>query len=483
MIIRSGRSLCVSKGASDFINLKHPCSRESFRLIQMKYFSTNRKSAHVSFREATLNGQPDDKGLYFPERIPQLSEEFWHGFANKSKAQIAFEVIKPYIGEDIDDETLFAICAETVNFDFPLVQITENIAALELFHGATLAFKDVGARFMSRCLKHFLREKSEKTIVIVATSGDTGGAVANGFYDVEGVEVVILYPKGKVSKVQELQLTTLGKNITALEVTGNFDDCQTLAKTALADEELKRKVFLTSANSINVARWLPQQFYYFYAFQQWNEMENGKWKMENEIQNPKSKIQNPVICVPSGNFGNICAGILAHISGLPCEKFIAATNANDVIPQFMETGKMENKNSVATLSNAMDVAHPSNFVRILEIFDNDYLNLKEKMIAVSVSDETTANTMREGYAKYNYVLDPHGAVGFYALEKYLEKQPDKKGFFLETAHPIKFDSVERIVGTYGETPESVKDLFTKTKQSIAIEANYEDLRELLLKKI
>lgn len=459
-------------------------TRNSPNQFQMRYFSTNKKSAHVSFREATLQGQPDDKGLYFPEQIPQLSEEFWRDFSEKNKEQIAFEVIKPFVGDDLTDETLFRICAETVNFDFPLVKITENIAALELFHGATLAFKDVGARFMSRCLREFSNEKSEKTIVIVATSGDTGGAVANGFYDVDGVEVVILYPRGKVSKVQELQLTTLGKNISAIEVSGNFDDCQALAKTALADENLKQKVFLTSANSINVARWLPQQFYYFYAFQQWlSEMENGKWKMENEIQNPKSEIQNPVICVPSGNFGNICAGILAHITGLPCEKFIAATNANDVIPNFLQTGKMEDKKSVATLSNAMDVAHPSNFVRILEIFDNDFLNLKEKMESVSVSDEITAETMREVYAKYNYVLDPHGAVGFYALEKYLKKNPAQKGFFLETAHPVKFDSVERVLGTYGETPESVKELFTRSQQSVKMDANYEDLRELLLKKI
>ncbi len=434
----------------------------------MQYFSTNRKSAHVSFREATLNGQPDDKGLYFPENIPQVS---WEYLREKSKEQIAFEVIKPYVGETIEDETLLNICAETVNFDFPLVKITENISTLELFHGATLAFKDVGAKFMSRCLQYFSREKQEKTIVIVATSGDTGGAVANGFYDVEGVEVVILYPKGKVSKVQELQLTTLGKNITALEVSGNFDDCQTLAKTALADENLKKQVFLTSANSINVARWLPQQFYYFYALQQW------------QIQNPKSKIQNPTVCVPSGNFGNICAGILAHISGLPCEKFIAACNANDVIPRFLQSGEMETKKSVATLSNAMDVANPSNFVRILEIFDNNYLNLKEKLEAVSISDEMTAETMREVFAKYNYVLDPHGAVGFYALKKHLEKNPNQKGIFLETAHPIKFDSVEKIIGTYGDTPETVKDLFSREKQSVAIEANYEDLKEILLKKI
>lgn len=436
----------------------------------MQYFSTNRQSARVSFREATLKGQPDDKGLYFPEQIPSLSDEFWQNFATKSKANIAFEVIKPFVGNDIDDETLFQICAETVNFDFPLVKITENISTLELFHGATLAFKDVGARFMSRCLRHFSKEKSEKTIVIVATSGDTGGAVANGFYNVDGVEVVILYPKGKVSRVQELQLTTLGKNITALEVEGTFDDCQALAKTALADDSIKSKVFLTSANSINVARWLPQQFYYFYAFQQW------------QFHNPQSAIRNPVVCVPSGNFGNICAGILAHISGLPVEKFIAATNANDVIPNFMQSGKMEEKSSVATLSNAMDVAKPSNFVRILEIFDNDYLNLKEKMESVSISDEVTANTMREVFEKYNYILDPHGAVGFRALSDYLSKN-EGEGFFLETAHPIKFDSVEQIIGTFGEIPESVKELYEKEKQSIEIKANYEDLKDLLMSKV
>ena len=428
----------------------------------MQYFSTNRKSAHVSFREATISGQPPDKGLYFPEKIPQLSEDFWKNFQTKSKEQIAFEVIKPYVGGEIPDEILFDICAETVNFDFPLVRITENIATLELFHGATLAFKDVGARFMSRCLQYFSKEKKEKTIVIVATSGDTGGAVANGFFGVEDIAVVILYPKGKVSKVQELQLTTLGGNITALEVDGNFDDCQTLAKTALADEDLKRKVFITSANSINVARWLPQQFYYFYALQQ----------RQNEVQ-------SPVICVPSGNFGNICAGILAHISGLPCEKFIAATNANDIIPKFLESGEMKLKSAVSTISNAMDVANPSNFVRILEIYDRDYLNIKEEVESISVSDEITAETMREVYKKYNYILDPHGAVGFYALSEYLKDNPHQKGIFLETAHPVKFDSVEKITGTYGKMPKSVEKLFSKTKQSTQIEANYENLRTIL----
>jgi threonine synthase len=433
----------------------------------MRYFSTNRKSAHVNFREATLQGQPDDKGLYFPEKIPMLAVDFWQNLPGKSNEQIAFEVIKPYVGATISDETLFQICAETVNFGFPLVGITKNISTLELFHGATLAFKDVGARFMSRCLRHFSNEKSEKTIVIVATSGDTGGAVANGFYAVEGIEVVILYPKGKVSRVQELQLTTLGENISALEVNGTFDDCQALAKTALADNELKQKVFLTSANSINIARWLPQQFYYFYALQQWQK--------QNE--------NAPVICVPSGNFGNLCAGILAHVSGLPCEKFVAATNANDVIPNFLQSGKMRTKSSVPTLSNAMDVGNPSNFVRIMEIFDNDFVNLKEKLEAMSVSDEKTIETMREVYEKYGYVLDPHGAVGFYALEKYLEKNPNQKGFFLETAHPVKFDSVEQIIGTYGEIPEAVKNLFSRSSQKIEMEVNYQDLKEILTAKI
>jgi len=432
----------------------------------MQYFSTNRQAAHVGFREAVLKGQPEDKGLYFPEKIARLSDVFWQNFVGKSKEQIAFEVIKPYIGNEISDDRLFEICSETVNFDFPLVSITENIATLELFHGATLAFKDVGARFMSRCLREFSKDKSEKTIVIVATSGDTGGAVANGFFGVEGTEVVILYPRGKVSEVQELQLTTLGKNIKALEVDGNFDDCQTLAKTALADAELKRKVFLTSANSINVARWLPQQFYYFYALQQW-----------------KNEFQKPVICVPSGNFGNICAGILAHISGLPCEKFIAATNANDVIPKFLDTGLMETRKSVATLSNAMDVANPSNFVRILEIFDNDYLNLKEKMLAVSVSDETTVKTMRDVFEKFGYILDPHGAVGFYALQSYLNENPNKSGIFLETAHPVKFDSVEKIIGTHGEVPESIKGLFSVSQHKTEIDTEYKNLRDILMEKV
>jgi threonine synthase len=402
-------------------------------------------------------GQPDDKGLYFPEEIPRLPPGFLARFHNKSNEQIAFEVIRPYVGDDIAEERLYEICAETVNFPFPLVSISEDISALELFHGPTLAFKDVGARFMSRCLRHFSREKSEKTIVIVATSGDTGGAVANGFFGVEGVEVVILYPKGKVSRVQELQLTTLGGNVTALEVDGVFDDCQALAKQALADADLQKRVFLTSANSINVARWLPQQFYYFYAIRDWEGAP-------------------PVISVPSGNFGNICAGILAHISGMPVAGFIAACNANDVIPDFLRTGELEPRPSVATLSNAMDVGSPSNFVRILEIFGHDFVNLKEKLEAVSISDETTAATMREVYDTYRYMLDPHGAVGYRALA-----DTGRKGIFLETAHPVKFDSVKEILSVEVESPASIGELFGREKISIQIAPDYQELRELILK--
>ena len=438
----------------------------------MKYFSTNRQTAHVSFRDAVLSGQPPDKGLYFPETIPRLSEEFWREMPEMSQAQIAFEIIKPYVGEEIDDESLLKICGETVNFEFPLVRITENIAALELFHGATLAFKDVGARFMSRCLRYFSRGGNEKIVVIVATSGDTGGAVAAGFHNVENVEVVILYPRGKVSNVQARQLTTLGGNISALEVIGNFDDCQKLAKTALADAELKEKIFLTSANSINVARWLPQQFYYFYAVRQWNE-----------IQKSNNPIQNPVICVPSGNFGNICAGLLAKVSGLPCAGFIAATNSNDVVPQFLSSGEMPEKQSVATLSNAMDVASPSNFVRILEIFNKNFLSLKNNLEAVSVSDEMTARTMRDIFEKHGYVLDPHGAVGFYALNEYLKDHPTQKGFFLETAHPVKFDSVKEIVGTFGSVPPTIETLLKLPVNKIKIEADYDKLKRFLLNKI
>jgi threonine synthase len=427
----------------------------------MHYFSTNRESAHVSFRDAVLQGQPADKGLYFPSDIPRLSPAWLAGFRSLSNQQIAFDVIRPFVGGDIDDESLFAIAEETVNFDFPLVPVTNAISALELFHGPTLAFKDVGARFMSRCLRHFSLD--EKTIVLVATSGDTGGAVAAGFHGVENIEVVILYPKGKVSKVQELQLTTLGGNVTTLELHGTFDDCQALAKRALADTDVTSRVHLTSANSINVARWLPQQFYYFYALKQWEGDE-------------------PVVCVPSGNFGNLASGILAHISGLPVRKFIAACNANDVVPRFMDSQNYEPRDSVSTLSNAMDVGSPSNFVRILEIFGHRFVDLKEKLEAVSVSDAATTETMRDVFSRCSYILDPHGAVGFRALEDHLNENGGR-GIFLETAHPVKFDSVSDILGTQGMMPEGVSGLFDREKVSIEVDNDYGQLKDVLVSKI
>jgi threonine synthase len=430
----------------------------------MHYFSTNRRSPRVSFRDAVLSGQPDDKGLYFPEEMPRLSDEFLATFHNISNADIAFEIIRPFTGDSIPDDILFEICAATVDFSFPVVRITENISALELFHGPTLAFKDVGARFMSRCLGYFSRDESRRTLVVVATSGDTGGAVANGFFGVDGVDVIILYPKNKVSRVQELQLTTLGGNITAVEIEGTFDDCQDLAKRALADNELKQKARVTSANSINVARWLPQQFYYFFALKQWSG-------------------EPPVISVPSGNFGNLAAGILANVRGLPVKKFVAACNANDVVPRFMRTCDLEPRSAIATLSNAMDVGNPSNFVRILEIFENVVHVIKDNVEAVSISDECTAETMREVFQNHSYVLDPHGAVGYRALADYLAEHPEERGIFLETAHPVKFESVERIVGTYGDVPESINELLLRKKESVEMDVDYQELRDLLMSKV
>lgn len=430
----------------------------------MQYFSTNRKSPMADFREATLCGQPSDGGLYFPERIPKLSAEFTANLRDWPKERIAFEVIRPYVGDAIDEDTLLQICRETVDFDFPLVAVMDRISALELFHGPTLAFKDVGARFMSRCLRHFSKERGEKTLVIVATSGDTGGAVAAGFHGVDGVEVVILYPKGKVSRVQELQLTTLGGNVTALEVDGAFDDCQAMAKLALADADISSKVFVTSANSINVARWLPQQFYYLFAIAAWEG-------------------DPPVISVPSGNFGNICAGLLAHVSGMPAAYFIAACNANAVVPDFMRTAEYVSRKSVATMSNAMDVGDPSNFVRVLEIFNNEFPRLKENLSAVSVSDEETAATMREVYRKTQYILDPHGAVGYRALADHLSLKREQRGIFLETAHPVKFDSVREILGTFGEMPESVRELENKEMVSVEVPADFEAVKKIVLNKV
>lgn len=425
----------------------------------MQYFSTNKKAPLVNFKEAALAGMAPDKGLYFPERIPVLSADFIKMLKSKTKAELAYELIKPFVGDSIPEDVLFNICEETVNFDFPLVKISDDIYSLELFHGPTLAFKDVGARFMSRCLGYFSRESNKKTTVLVATSGDTGSAVANSFLGVEGVEVVILYPSGKVSNIQELQLTTLGNNIKAIEIQGDFDDCQRLVKEAFADNDLNQKMNLVSANSINIARWLSQQFYYFFALQQW----------------PHSK--PPVICVPSGNFGNICAGLIAHLSGLPASHFIAACNSNDAFFDYIQSGNYTSKDSVPTISNAMDVGNPSNFVRILELFDHQYEKIKQKISSFSVDDERTKETIAEVYKKYNYLLDPHGAVALYSLQLYLAKHPEEKGFILETAHPVKFNNVvEPIIGKHIEIPLSVQSLLEKQKVTIAMKPIFDLLK-------
>jgi len=431
----------------------------------MNYYSLNHQSPKVSFAEAALRGQAPDKGLYFPESIPTLPADFIKNIKQYSKEEIGFTVMKPYVGDSIPDDVLQEIVNQTINFDFPLVQVNENIASLELFHGPTLAFKDVGARFMSRCLGYFNRNAYHHTTVLVATSGDTGGAVANGFLGVDGIDVVILYPSGKVSKIQELQLTTLGKNIKAIEVNGTFDDCQAMVKQVFADTQLNNKLSLTSANSINVARWLPQQLYYFFAYQQWQQA------------------QAPVICVPSGNFGNICAGVLAHISGLPVQHFIAACNANDVVPNYMNTQVYEPKPAVATISNAMDVGNPSNFIRILELFHQQFSELKTAFSSVSISDAITAQTIKEVYQQHNYTLDPHGAVAYYALDQYLKANPSQKGMILETAHPIKFpDTVEQATGIAPEYPEQVKHLLSQEKLSVVMDAKFEDLKAWLMSR-
>jgi threonine synthase len=430
----------------------------------MKYYSLHKQSPAVDFKEATIRGQAPDKGLYFPETIPQLPGSFLAEIEKLSNEEIAFQIIRPYVGETIQEKELRKIVAETVSFPMPLVQVTDSIYSLELFHGPTLAFKDVGARFMSRCLSHFAKDKDQRIIVLVATSGDTGGAVAHSFYDVDNVDVVILYPSGKVSPLQEKQLTTLGKNIHALEIEGNFDDCQQMVKQAFADTTLARQLFLTSANSINVARWLPQQFYYAFAWKQW-----------------PLKNQPPVIAVPSGNFGNICAGILAHVSGIPVNHFIAACNANDVIPAYFSTGFFEKKAAVATLSNAMDVANPSNFIRVMELFDGLLDNVKKMISATSTDDGVTKQTIHKVYAENNYVLDPHSAVAWNALESYLSKGQDEKGIIISTAHPVKFpEIVEQQTGQAIAYPIAVHELMDKSLFKTKMKADYNGLKNFLL---
>lgn len=433
----------------------------------MKYYSLQTPSHKVSFKEAVIQGIAPDKGLYYPEHIPLLDPSFFERIESMSPVEIGLEVMQPFTEGVLTKSELKSVLKEVLDFDFPVIPLNENIGSLELFHGPTLAFKDVGARFMAHCLGLFSNKKEQQVTVLVATSGDTGGAVANGFLDVAGVEVVILYPSGKVSHIQEKQLTTLGKNIKALEVHGTFDDCQAMVKRAFLDQNITQHRQLTSANSINVARWLPQMLYYFLAYQQ--------------LKTPLEASGKSLVCaVPSGNFGNICAGMLAREMGLPIAHFIAATNANKVVPSYMKTGSYQPKKSVATISNAMDVGDPSNFVRILEMQQNNLEVLKNGFSSQSFTDEQTKESMRRIYSDFGYIADPHGAVGFLGLEHYQKEHPNTYGVFLETAHPVKF--LEVVEDTLGKTlpiPQKIVEVLSKQKQATKI-SNYGELTSFLL---
>lgn len=429
----------------------------------MKYYSLHHNAPQVSFKEAVIRGLAPDKGLYFPSEITPLPKSFFETIEEKETTTIAFKSITQFVGTDIPKETLQQILEETLSFNFPLVKIEENIASLELFHGPTLAFKDVGARFMARCLGYFNQHSEEKVTVLVATSGDTGGAVADGFYKVPGVEVIILYPKGKVSDIQEKQLTTLGENITAIEVEGTFDDCQAMVKEAFLDLDFEGKRKLTSANSINVARWLPQMFYYFIAYKS------------------LINIQKPIVfSVPSGNFGNICAGLMVQKLGLPIAHFVAGTNANDIVPKYLENGAYKTKPSIATISNAMDVGAPSNFIRIQELFENDFELVSQKLSGFSFNDEETRHAMLQLFKEHNYIADPHGAVGYLALQSFLKTHPNHFGVFLETAHPLKFlDVLPKEILPELLLPDSIKQLLQKKKKAETI-STYSQLKSILI---
>ena len=430
----------------------------------MNYFSLSDKNHKVSFEKAVVRGLAPGKALYFPEEIPSLSPAFIDGLGQLSNEEIAYEVIREFIGNEIDRNSLEEILGKTLGFEFPVVPISDRLATLELFYGPTLAFKDVGAGFMAGCLGHFVKKGDlGKITVLVATSGDTGGAVAKGFLGVDGIDVVILYPKGKVSDIQEKQLTTLGQNITALEVDGNFDDCQDMVKKAFSDSQIDQKRRLTSANSINVARWLPQMFYYFFAYKQL-------------AQNN----QKLVFSVPSGNFGNICAGLLAKKMGLPIDHFIASNNQNNVVTRFLQTANYAPKPSVQTISNAMDVGNPSNFVRILELFNNEFESLSKEFSSYSYSDDQTRKAISDVHKKYGYVMDPHGAVGYLGLQEFISNNPEYYGTFLETAHPVKFlETVEAAIGEKVRIPESIKSIMTKDKVAVNI-SSYDDLKAFLM---
>ncbi len=427
----------------------------------MKFYSTNGKSNLTSFREAIFKGLPDDNGLYMPEQIPVLPSSFWDSLDTLSLQQIAFEALKPFVKEEINNKDLKTIISETLNFDIPLIQVSDSIYSLELFHGPTYAFKDVGARFLARCLSHFTKQSKKKLTVLVATSGDTGSAVAQGFYTVPNIEVVILYPKNGISDFQKYQMTTLGKNITALEVDGVFDDCQALVKKAFLDKELSTSKNLTSANSINIARLLPQSIYYFYALAQLDDEQR----------------ENVVISVPSGNFGNLTAGLIAQKMGLPVSHFLACSNKNDTVPSYLETSEYHPKPSVKTISNAMDVGDPSNFRRMLDLFDGSYEKMKDKISGYSFSDEETRSVINKVYKEFGYTLDPHGAVGYAGLKEYLS-QNNKTGILLETAHPYKFkETVEKEINT---DLKPVEEISSVDDYSISFKNDFGRFKEFLM---
>ena len=428
----------------------------------MKYYSLNNNAPAVSFQEAVIRGIAPDRGLYFPEELTPLPNSFFDNIESLSNEEIAYNSIQQFVGDEIPEANLREIISETLCFDFPLEKIENNIYSLELFHGPTMAFKDVGARFMSRCLAYFNSDKKgSKNTVIVATSGDTGGAVASGFLGVDGVDVVILYPSGKVSDIQERQLTTLGQNVTALEVDGVFDDCQDMVKRAFLDESLNYKN-LTSANSINIARWLPQMFYFFFAY-----------------KHLKSENKPLIFSCPSGNFGNICAGIIAKKIGLPIQHFVASTNVNDTASRFLESGLYDPKPTKATISNAMDVGNPSNFIRIREMYNNDLSEFKKDFSSYSFNDTETENAIKTIYKNSVYISEPHGAVGYLGLKKELKYLPNSIGVFLETAHPIKFlDVVEPILKIKLPIPNQIESVLNKEKLSIKIKT-YEDFKTFL----
>jgi len=428
----------------------------------MNYYSLNKQAPNTSFQEAVVRGLAPDKGLYFPETISPLSDSFFENIESLSNTEIAFEAIKQFILPEIPEAELRSIIEETLDFDFPIVEFSNQISTLELFHGPTMAFKDVGARFMARCLGYFNKSNTDEVTVLVATSGDTGGAVANGFLGVKGVKVVILYPSGKVSEIQEKQLTTLGQNIFALEVDGVFDDCQDMVKKAFIDHELTNQMQLTSANSINIARWLPQLFYYLFAYKQL-----------------KSKYDDIAFSVPSGNFGNICAGMVAQKLGLPVKQFIASNNANDTVVNYMSTQTYLAKPSVPTISNAMDVGNPSNFIRIQELHNHNFEDLKSNLSSFSYTDKETKEGLLEINQLYNYLADPHGAVGYLGAKDYL-KDNSAHVVFLETAHPTKFlDVVEEVLDTKVDLPPQLEAVMNKKKTAVNIKS-YEDLKNFLL---